>query len=166
MGSLAELFELAGGGSGERGGQPCFGETQHMTKYGSERWRAAGLSRGGRDTDGEGADFWEGGGLERFFFFLIWNGPSEGSDLIIFGLGERASGGERRTQMESGGGARQGEEEACFLSTQLLSAAAVTSLAPRLAPSSSLRRSSAPLSLLRPSSLAPRPVVKQQVESL
>lgn len=44
------------------------------------------------------------GGGRRGFFFLIWNGPSEGSDLIIFGLGERASGGERRTQMESGGG--------------------------------------------------------------
>lgn len=57
--------------------------------------QGAGLSRGRRDVDEERVRArWNKRGETRRAF--IWNGPSEGSDLIILGLRERKRGRERR----------------------------------------------------------------------
>lgn len=48
--------------------------------------QGAGLSRGGRDEERVRARWNKRGETQRAF---IWNGPSEGSDLIILGLRER-----------------------------------------------------------------------------
>lgn len=72
----------------------------------------------------------------------------------LFLASVREGEGNTHTQRWRTGGEREAGEcegeikEACFLSTQLLSAAAVTSLNPRLALSSSLRHSSPLPSLL------------------
>lgn len=50
-------------------------------------WWGAGLSRGRRDADGERGSVGANEEEERVF---IWNGPWEGSDLIIFGYRDRA----------------------------------------------------------------------------
>lgn len=119
IGSLRNLFVCARGAR----------ETEHALIWVR---RGACLSRGRRDVDKERVRARWNGREERHGAFFIWNGPWEGSDLIIFGLRVRETKWERmesRRRVRGGGRECEGEiKEVWLSSTQLLTATAVTSL--------------------------------------